>query len=1855
MLKFLKIHHLNNIGYTLRIYSSYLIIFILLLCKQNPKSYDMTKFPIYIIITFLCLSLTSAFGNGDVGSAKLTYDFDNCQALIGAEQHIDYSEFTAVADSDAECNILSSSGSLFRVNPGVNNHSCTPGFTGTAMCVGASIECQADFSSENRIIVPFSLTGAADQNATLTSISFQHRSPDVFEWIQGESGDNNAPSLFAIRLLRDGVEVFRSEGNGTNDPWNLANFQFDNGDVFTTNGSVSFQLEILPYCVVGTGDVRVWDIDDLMINASCATDLPQGGSLTTAGPTDICLSSNNTSVAFSVTGNSGSNSTLVVTDMSGTIVAITSASVIDFAAFGSGRFQVINVSYDEVIENAAIGNNLQDVTGCLAFSNAITINSVSLDVTPSIFSTRGTTVTFCVVPMSRIDVVATNAGAQGVFVALNGNMIVATANNVGDLFSTDLASFDIARVEFVGAISGLEAGGAIDAITECFLISNRIRFQRQGLPTPSISAAQQSFDICARDGIEDIIQVTGSTVPPGAQGRFVILDSAGRIIDIRSNGDINGDGLPLGDCSIRYVVSEGTVAGLVPGGNIDNLSGCFAVSPTAIQANKRATGGGVFATAANTTSVNICRTDGASMILETVLRNNIFPNIIYPVVDENDIVTGFLDGPTLDLSSLPQGRVQIYALSFDGDNPPAVIGTDISLLAPSCDVLSNPIGVNISEVFASSISIDGATSTELCFTGQGENSTVSITETGGSSEFSNYIVTDLAGNILSFQGGGTNVTVNSSFGDECQIWNIRHGIGTQNLAVGRNVSEIMGCIEFSNPINVTKTSVNPGVIATLDNTSDVRLCSNDPTFQLMSANLNGENNIWLVTTTDGSILSSQNSNSFNLSGLAPGTYRVYRFAYNGTLDAFAIGSSVFSLSSTCGGLTNFVQVSLADGNTAGGAISVNGGSSLTLCPNNVGQAFQFDVSGGVGSSALFLAVDGSGQILRTSTSNSFALNGLNSGMFQILRASFNGVLRNAIVGNNINQIDGCFSLSNGITVSQDLNFVGGTLSFVDTPSNELQICVGIGTNDPVAVSVAGAGGAVNQLLVTDEAGMILALPASSPLNFESIVSGVCLVYNVASDMPLDPSIVGTQLSSLEGCFVLSNALRVVRNTPDAGTISVNGSTDITVCADDSGTSVNVDFSGGGSGAAQYLVTDADLNILSIQSGRTISLTGGIGSCLIWRITSFGEITGFAVGANAADITGCFALSNPITVTKQDPTEASMAMSTVTFALEECNSFINSVTNQDYSEFGGVVANDARCAQLNVVNAPFRNNPETFSHSCTPGFNGGTAICVSPSDQCVFENDSDFAIRFDVSVAPNAGASSASLTSLSFYEQAPEEFAWIQGESGQNRFPIFYGVRVVRDGEEVFSVAENPTGRTWSLQEFDFSGLPDFEVTTATTFSFELLGYCLTDENGSPISVWDVDDIVVKSDCSTDGGCIETATANGAIVEGRVKTFYGEDISHVAVELGDAGLALTNNIGRYQIKAPAINETYTLTSGKEDEAINGLSVLDIILVQRHILGLITFEEEGKLIAADVNFDGQVTAKDLVQMRRVLLGTDDEYTDGNEWVFYSAESMAQYEGLDIFNASQEVTITPDNYKLAHDFVGIKAGDVDGSADINGFKAVIRSGSKDINYCIQSIAEGTYEIKLSSADALELMGLQFDLDLRGGDIAALSSDVFSLNEGNYNITDDNVKVVLSGHNGTTVGDDSNILTLRVNAMVEPSLTLANSDYSSLVLGNLSTEGVRLNKVIGDEELTTQLIQNQPNPFSAQTTIDFVLDKDQNVEFSFFNSAGQQVFRNTSFFSKGANSLVVTGDDLQDSGLIIYTMKTDSGILTRKMIVLK
>ncbi|NRB54073.1 MAG: hypothetical protein HRU41_40870, partial [Saprospiraceae bacterium] len=109
-----------------------------------------------------------------------------------------------------------------------------------------------------------------------------------------------------------------------------------------------------------------------------------------------------------------------------------------------------------------------------------------------------------------------------------------------------------------------------------------------------------------------------------------------------------------------------------------------------------------------------------------------------------------------------------------------------------------------------------------------------------------------------------------------------------------------------------------------------------------------------------------------------------------------------------------------------------------------------------------------------------------------------------------------------------------------------------------------------------------------------------------------------------GCAVFVNDINLV-----------GGATSTSICVDGVGDPLDVETNGGTADASRgWIITDDVGNILALPAAPPFDLDGaGVGICQIWYIRyedndAFG---GNMVGNNLTDLTGCFALSNPITV------------------------------------------------------------------------------------------------------------------------------------------------------------------------------------------------------------------------------------------------------------------------------------------------------------------------------------------------------------------------------------------------------------------------------------------------------------------------------------------------------------------------------------------------------------------------------------------------------------------------------------------------
>ena len=129
---------------------------------------------------------------------------------------------------------------------------------------------------------------------------------------------------------------------------------------------------------------------------------------------------------------------------------------------------------------------------------------------------------------------------------------------------------------------------------------------------------------------------------------------------------------------------------------------------------------------------------------------------------------------------------------------------------------------------------------------------------------------------------------------------------------------------------------------------------------------------------------------------------------------------------------------------------------------------------------------------------------------------------------------------------------------------------------------------------------------------------------------------------MQGCYSLSNPITVNRNQPEGGTLTGGP---FTFCVGD-GEADNIPAGSitleGNSGTnSQWVVTDDQGNILGLPPmPSVVDFDGaGPGVCLVWHLSFEDGLQGAEVGLNANDLQGCYSLSNPITVNRDESGEA----------------------------------------------------------------------------------------------------------------------------------------------------------------------------------------------------------------------------------------------------------------------------------------------------------------------------------------------------------------------------------------------------------------------------------------------------------------------------------------------------------------------------------------------------------------------------------------------------------------------------------------
>lgn len=163
--------------------------------------------------------------------------------------------------------------------------------------------------------------------------------------------------------------------------------------------------------------------------------------------------------------------------------------------------------------------------------------------------------------------------------------------------------------------------------------------------------------------------------------------------------------------------------------------------------------------------------------------------------------------------------------------------------------------------------------------------------------------------------------------------------------------------------------------------------------------------------------------------------------------------------------------------------------------------------------------------------------------------------------------------------------------------------------------------------------------------------------------------------------------------------------------------------------------------------------------------------------------------------------------------------------------------------------------------------------------------------------------------------------------------------------------------------------------------------------------------------------------------GNVQTLEGDTIPVIVTLGGDTVENQLSEDGSFLFENVVLEQDYTLSVTKNDDYLNGVSTYDLVLMSRHILASEIIEDPYKMIAADVNEDGNITTLDIIILRQLILASIAELPSGKSWRFFDVNQTFD-NPFNPFDTPFLEEIQIENFSSEQEpinFIGVKVGDV------------------------------------------------------------------------------------------------------------------------------------------------------------------------------------------------------------------------------------
>ncbi len=442
-------------------------------------------------------------------------------------------------------------------------------------------------------------------------------------------------------------------------------------------------------------------------------------------------------------------------------------------------------------------------------------------------------------------------------------------------------------------------------------------------------------------------------------------------------------------------------------------------------------------------------------------------------------------------------------------------------------------------------------------------------------------------------------------------------------------------------------------------------------------------------------------------------------------------------------------------------------------------------------------------------------------------------------------------------------------------------------------------------------------------------------------------------------------------------------------------------------------------------------------------------------------------------------------------------------------------------------------------------------------------------------------------------------------------------------------------------------------------------------NNSSANLYVIDEAQSYSLCTANIIITDNLDACGfarPMITGRIQTVTGDMVDQVAIELTGDGdmpsMVTTDGSGTFSY-AVEKGANYTVKPTKDLNPLNGVSTFDLVLIQKHILGLKRFESPYHYIAADINQSKTVTAYDMVVLRQLILNIVTEFPNNESWKFVNMDYPMEVPNPLLEGYEEQQQITNIDTDIALEFMAVKIGDVSDNAQPNALVAgEDRSfnGRLDFRVSDQKVEAGkSYVVDFSLADLNKIEGYQFTLAFDGLTFENWEGGLIGENYFGYSLAKRGFITTSWNQAGSTsLVKNEAAFKLRFTAnktgLLSEMLTI-NSAFTEAEGYDAEQELLDVQLVFEDKVIGSQVLelqQNRPNPFKEETQINFYLPTASPATLTILDVHGKVVKTIRGDYEKGDHSIVLNRQDITGSGLFYYQLATAAGKVTKTMLVL-